>query len=253
MASKVTIRNLCKEYPGHGREAPLRVLDGIDLDVPSGAFVSIVGLNGSGKTTLLRIIAGLEAASRGSVQINGTESDRSHRGDIGMVCQEVALLPWRTVLKNIELGLEIKKMAPRERRTLAVDYIRTFGLRGFESKYPRELSGGMRQKVAIARTLVTGPELVLMDEPFSALDCQTRNQLQAFLLGVWSSRRDTVLFVTHNIEEAVYLSDAIVVMSQKPAKVLEIVPVDIPRPRDRTGSENNSVRRHVLNLLNLMS
>jgi len=253
MASKLTIRDLSKDFPGQGRQEPLRVLDGIDLDVPAGGFVSIVGLNGSGKTTLLRIIAGLERASRGTVLVNGRESDQLPGGDIGMVCQEVALLPWRTVLKNIEVGLEIKGLAPRERTTLAMDYIRAFGLAGFESKYPKELSGGMRQKVAIARTLVTGPGLVLMDEPFSALDCQTRNNLQAFLLGVWSSRRDTVLFVTHNIEEAVYMSDSIVVISQKPAKVLEVVPVDILRPRDRTGSEHNSVRRYVLNILRHMS
>ncbi len=253
VVSKLTIRDLGKDYPGQGREGPLTVLGCINLDVPAGAFVSIVGLNGSGKTTLLRIIAGLEPASRGSVLINGRESGEGRGGDIGMVCQEVALLPWRTVLKNIEVGLEIKGLAPRERTTLAMDYIRAFGLVGFESKYPRELSGGMRQKAAIARTLVTGPALVLMDEPFSALDCQTRNNLQAFLLGVWSRRKVTVLFVTHNIEEAVFLSDAIVVISQKPAKVLEVIPVDIPRPRDRTGGESNSLRRYVLDLLRSMS
>jgi NitT/TauT family transport system ATP-binding protein len=157
------------------------------------------------------------------------------------------------VLKNIEVGLEIKGLAPRERTSLAMDYIRAFELVGFESKYPRELSGGMRQKAAIARTLVTGPALLLMDEPFSALDCQTRNSLQAFLLGVWSRRKDTVLFVTHNIEEAVFLSDTIVVISQKPTKVLEVIPVDIARPRDRTGGESNSLRRYVLNLLRSMS
>ncbi len=253
VVSKLTIRDLGKDYPGQGREGPLTVLGCINLDVPAGAFVSIVGLNGSGKTTLLRIIAGLEPASRGSVLVNGRESGEGRGGDIGMVCQEVALLPWRTVLKNIEVGLEIKGLAPRERTSLAMDYIRAFELVGFESKYPRELSGGMRQKAAIARTLVTGPALVLMDEPFSSLDCQTRNNLQAFLLGVWSRRKDTVLFVTHNIEEAVFLSDTIVVISQKPAKVLEVIPVDIPRPRDRTSGENNSLRRYVIDLLRSMS
>lgn len=253
MASKLTIRDLCKDFPGHGRETPLRVLDGINLVVPAGAFVSIVGLNGSGKTTLLRIIAGLEPATQGTVLFNGLESDRLRAGDIGMVCQELALLPWRTLLKNIELGLEIKGLGATERTALAMDFIQAFGLEGYESKYPKELSGGMRQKAAIARTLVTGPELVLMDEPFSALDCQTRNNLQAFLLDVWSNRKDTVLFVTHNIEEAVYLSDFIVVISKKPARVLEVIAVDIPRPRDRTGSEINSVRRYVLNLLRRMN
>lgn len=249
MASKLAIRNLGKDYPGQGREGPLTVLDCIDLDIPAGAFVSVVGLNGSGKTTLLRIIAGLEPASRGSVLVDGREVHGRPAKDIGMVCQEVALLPWRTVLKNIEIGLEIKGLPPKERTSLAMDYIRAFGLAGFESRYPKELSGGMRQKAATARTLATGPTLVLMDEPFSALDCQTRNELQAFLLEVWARRRDTVLFVTHSIEEAVFLSDAIVVISQKPARVIEVIPVNIPRPRDRTGTENNSLRRYILTLL----
>lgn len=228
------------------------MLQHIDLDVPSGGFVSIVGLNGSGKTTLLRIIAGLEPASRGTVRINGVDEPAPRGGNIGMVCQELALLPWRTVLKNIELGLEIKGMEVKRRRSLAMDYIRAFGLSGFESRYPRELSGGMRQKVAIARTFITQPELVLMDEPFSALDCQTRNHLQSFLLDVWSRRGDTIVFVTHNIEEAIFLSDSIFVISKKPARVLETIPVTIPRPRNRKGVESGegaALRSHIVELL----
>jgi len=250
--SALTIRGLGKEFRGDGAEGGVAVLQHIDLDVPPGGFVSIVGLNGSGKTTLLRIIAGLEPASRGTVQVNGRDNPAPSEGNIGMVCQELALLPWRTILKNIELGLEIRGVEAKRRRSLAMDYIRAFGLSGFESRYPRELSGGMRQKVAIARTLITQPELVLMDEPFSALDCQTRNSLQSFLLDVWSRRGDTIVFVTHNIEEAIFLSDSIVVISRKPARVLETIPVTIPRPRHREcveNSESRVLRRRILELL----
>lgn len=245
---KLNILGLSKEYPGSGSEDPVTVLEDVNLEVREGAFVSIVGINGSGKSTLLRIIAGLETFSRGQILINDRPIHGRVKG-IGMVSQDVALLPWRTTLKNIETGLEIMGMPREERTDRAMEYIRSFGLEGFEYKYPKELSGGMRQKVAIARTLITMPELVLMDEPFSALDCHTRNKLQSFLLNIWSRRKDTILFVTHNIEEAVYLSDSIVIISSNPARVLKTIPVDIPRPRDRTDSESNSIRRKVRKLL----
>jgi NitT/TauT family transport system ATP-binding protein len=210
--------------------------------------VSIVGLNGSGKTTLLRIIAGLEPASAGEARIGGgLVAPGSHA--VGMVSQELALLPWRTTLGNVELGLELRGVPAAQRRERALEYIRAFGLSGFEDKFPRELSGGMRQKAAIARALAPNPELLLLDEPFSALDCQVKTRLQRFLMDVWTERRDTVLLVTHDIEEAVLLGDIVVVISQAPARVLKVIDVDLPRWRDRTGEAFNVQRREVLELL----
>lgn len=248
MGAKLTISRLGKQYPSDKPGSPVTVLDNIDLGLDAGSFVSIVGVNGSGKTTLLRIIAGLEQPSWGAIMLNGVPV--TGRTDcIGMVFQELALFPWRTTMQNIEMGLEIKKMPSQKRRAMAMEYIHAFGLAGFESKFPKELSGGMRQKVAIARTLVTNPELVLMDEPFSALDSQTRNNLQGFLLDVWGRRRETILFVTHSLDEAVFLSDQIVVISSIPAKVLEVIPVDLPRPRDRTSIAANLLRKKIFDLL----
>ncbi len=248
MSSSLSIRGLCKAFPPQNGREPLAVLAGIDLEVPAGAFVSIVGLNGSGKTTLLRIIAGLEPATSGEARIGGgLVAPGSHA--VGMVSQELALLPWRTTLGNVELGLELRGVPAAQRRARAMEYIRAFGLAGFEDKFPRELSGGMRQKAAIARALAPNPELLLLDEPFSALDCQVKTRLQRFLMDLWTERRDTVLLVTHDIEEAVLLSDIVVVISQAPARVLKVFTVDLPRWRDRTGEEFNAQRREVLELL----
>jgi NitT/TauT family transport system ATP-binding protein len=253
MSAELAIRRLSKSYPGSGGAGPLAVLADIDFTVPDGAVVSLVGLNGSGKTTLLRIIAGLEAPSGGAVEVRYGEGPRSPGNDIGMVFQEVGLLPWRTVRENIEIGLEFTNKSAAERHAVAAELIRTFGLSGYENSYPKELSGGMRQKAAIARTLAPSPGVVLMDEPFSALDCQTRNKLQAFLLDIWAQRNDTILFVTHNVEEAVFLSSQIVVISPKPSRVVEVIPVTVSRPRDRTDPECNMIRRHVLELLRGLS
>lgn len=251
MSARLSIRNLSKVFSGPNGQAPATILDGLDLDVSAGSFVSLVGLNGSGKTTLLRIIAGLEDATGGEVRINGELAGPGPR-PVGMVSQELALLPWRTTLGNVELGLELQGMARAERQAQALNMLRLFGLEECASQYPRELSGGMRQKAAIARALVAGPELLLMDEPFSALDCQIKSRLQCFLVDLWARRRDTVLFVTHDIEEAVLLSDTIVVISQAPTRVLEVVNVDMPRPRERTAAQANELRRRVLAALKSM-
>jgi NitT/TauT family transport system ATP-binding protein len=166
-----------------------------------------------------------------------------------MVFQENGLFPWRTALQNIEFGLEVLKIRKKARRNAAMEYLHAFGLEGFGDKYPRELSGGMKQRVAIARTLIINPKVVLMDEPFCFLDSQTRNSMQKFLLNVWSKKKDTIVFVTHNVDEAVFLSDKILVFSERPARVLRAIDVDLPRPRDRTSNEANAVRKDVLNLL----
>ncbi|MDR1855728.1 MAG: ABC transporter ATP-binding protein [Desulfovibrio sp.] len=245
MACSLTIRELRKVYHRQGSE-PLTVLDGFDLDVPAGAIVSIVGLNGSGKTTLLRCIAGLEVPDAGSVEMSGDGAA------VGMVFQELGLLPWRTVRQNIALGMELDGTPKARRREVVETFLDAFGLAAFGDAYPKELSGGMRQKVAIARTLAPEPGVVLMDEPFAALDCRTRMSMHSFLLEVWARRRDTIVFVTHDIEEAVYLGDRVVVMTQKPARVAETLVVDLPRPRDKTGSECNALRRHILDTMRRM-
>jgi NitT/TauT family transport system ATP-binding protein len=169
--------------------------------------------------------------------------------EMGMVFQEYALFPWRTTLQNIEMGLEIKGIEKEKRRSTAMEYIKTFDLNGFGNRYPKELSGGMKQRVAIARTLIMNPRVVLMDEPFGSLDSQTRNTLQEFLLRIWQKRGETILFVTHNVDEAVFLSDQIVILSKRPARIVRIFEVELPRPRDRTSEECNRIKRDILQVL----
>ena len=226
----------------------VHVLDRIQHRIENGRFVSIIGPSGCGKTTLLRIIAGLEKASEGEVLLDGNELIQGTE-EVGLVFQEYALFPWRTTFQNIEMGLEIKGVDKEKRRSTAMEYIRTFDLNGFENRYPKELSGGMKQRVAIARTLIMNPRVVLMDEPFGSLDSQTRNAMQEFLLRIWQKRTDTIIFVTHNVDEAVFLSDEIVVLSKRPAKIIKILKVEYPRPRDRTSEECNHIRRDVLRIL----
>jgi NitT/TauT family transport system ATP-binding protein len=168
-----------------------------------------------------------------------------------MVFQEYALFPWRTLIRNIEFSLEIKGIPRGQRRSEAFEFIKKFGLSGFEHRLPQELSGGMKQRVAIARTLINKPDVVLMDEPFASLDSQTRNELQDFLLSVWQEREETILFVTHNVDEAVYLSQKIIVLSPRPGRVLQVFDIDIPYPRDRTSPEANQIRKKILELIRL--
>ena len=240
--------DLSKTFPGRGLEEGIHALDQISYRIETGRFVSIVGPSGCGKTTLLRIIAGLEEASAGRVLLDGAELIKGSEAT-GLVFQEYALFPWRTTLQNIELGPEIKRVDKQKRRSTAMEYIKMFNLTGFEHRYPKELSGGMKQRVAIARTLIMNPRVVLMDEPFGSLDSQTRNGLQEFLLGVWGKRGDTILFVTHNVDEAVFLSDQILVLSKRPARIVKTFEVGLRRPRDRTGQECNEIRREVLKVL----
>ncbi len=241
---------LSKTFNGDRPEENLSVIEDINYHIDDGEFVSIIGPSGCGKTTLLRIIAGLDSASEGRVLLD-KKTITKPGAVIGFVFQEYALFSWRTTIENIEFGLEIKGHSRKERRTAAMDYIESFGLSGFENKYPKELSGGMQQRVAIARTLINNPRVVLMDEPFGALDSQTRNSLQEFLLDVWKSRRETVIFVTHNIDEAVFLSDKVVVLSKRPGRIKQTFVVDecCPRPRDRTSKSCNNLRREILRLL----
>jgi len=239
---------LSKTFPGKGVRESVHVLENIQQRIENGRFVSIIGPSGCGKTTLLRIIAGLEKASAGKVLLDGKELAQGTE-EVGLVFQEYALFPWRTTLQNIEMGPEIKGVEKEKRRSKAMEYIKMFNLNGFENRYPRELSGGMKQRVAIARTLIMNPRVVLMDEPFGSLDSQTRNALQEFLLRIWGKRGDTIVFVTHNVDEAVFLSDQIIVLSKRPARIVKTFEVGLPRPRDRTGQECNEIRREVLKVL----
>jgi NitT/TauT family transport system ATP-binding protein len=245
---KLTIRDLSKVFvTGTGEQVP--ALDGIDLAVEDEEFLCILGPSGCGKTTLLRIIAGLDTPTTGSILVDGeTLTGPSRR--IAMIFQEYSLYPWRTVLENVAFGPELLGKSREERLATAREYLGLVGLGPFERSFPYELSGGMRQRVAVARALATDPAVLLMDEPFGALDAQTRNLMQTELQEIWRKTRKTILFVTHSVDEAVYLADRIAVLTQRPGKIREIIPVKkCPHPRDRTCSDFVDIRRHVLDLI----
>lgn len=220
-----------------GRE--LKVLDGIDLTIKEGEIIGLLGKSGSGKSTLLRIIASLIAPTGGSVSLNGVPVSQQDGLAISMVFQGFALFPWLTVLENVELGLEAQGIPEKEMRARALAAIDLIGLDGYESAYPRELSGGMKQRVGFARALVVNPELLLMDEPFSALDVLTAETLKTDFIDLWAERKipiKSVLLVTHNIEEAVLMSDRIVIFAANPGHIAAEIKVDLPHPRDRQSS-----------------
>jgi NitT/TauT family transport system ATP-binding protein len=213
-------------------DAPVFALSNIDLSIAGGEFVSFIGPSGCGKTTLMRVIADLERPTEGTIRVNGVtpEEARLQRA-YGYVFQAPALYPWRTVIRNITLPLEIMGMDRSERDARAVKYLDMVGLNGFERKFPWQLSGGMQQRVSIARALSFEPQLLLMDEPFGALDEITRDHLNEQLIGLWEQTRKTVIFVTHSISEAVFLSTRIVVMSPRPGRILEVIDCDLPGKR----------------------
>jgi NitT/TauT family transport system ATP-binding protein len=231
-------------------EGELVALQDIDLDVIDGEFVCVLGPSGCGKTTLLRIIAGLEPKSSGSMVLKGKEIE-GPGPDRGMVFQEFALFPWRSVRRNVEFGLEIKKMPPEMRKETSQKYIDLVGLKGFEDSHPNQLSGGMKQRVGIARALANEPSILLMDEPFGALDAQTRNQMQKELLRIWSETRKTIVFITHSVDEAVFLADRVVVLTSRPGRIKTVHKIDLPRPRNRASQEFIKLRRDILDELEL--
>ncbi|MDR2404868.1 MAG: ABC transporter ATP-binding protein [Deltaproteobacteria bacterium] len=205
-------------------------IESFSLNIKSGEFVSIVGPSGCGKSTLLDIIAGLTRASAGSILIDGKEV-KGPALDRGIVMQGYALFPWRTVSRNVEFGLEIKGIPKTERREISQKFIELVNLTGFENHYPHELSGGMKQRVAIARALAYDPELLLMDEPFAAVDAQIRETLQDELMRIWEKTQKTIIFVTHSIDEAALLANRVVVMSPNPGRIKDVIECDLPRPR----------------------
>ncbi|MFQ5970819.1 MAG: ABC transporter ATP-binding protein [Alphaproteobacteria bacterium] len=234
-AAKIEIDQVTKRYDLANMDGP-PVLDRIDLNIHSNEFVTLVGRSGCGKTTLLNIVAGLIEPTQGEVRVNGRPVTGPGQGK-GMVFQQHALFPWLTAIQNVEFGCKSGGMPADERRTVALQLIELVGLRGFEDKYPAELSGGMQQRVAIARALALDPDILLMDEPFGALDELTRIEMQDELLRVWSARKKTVVFVTHSIPEALVLSDRVILMAASPGRIQNEFPVEMPRPRQRTDPE----------------
>lgn len=230
------------------REGEVLALKGLDLDVRENEFICIVGPSGCGKSTFLRMAAGLEPVSEGEILYRG-QPVKTPRREVGMVFQEYSLLPWRTVEDNVALGLEFAGTGREERRKVAREYLELVDLAAFARAMPHELSGGMRQRVAIARALANRPDVLLMDEPFGALDAHTRILLQRELLRIWQHHKTTILFVTHGVDEAVYLADRVVVMSARPGTVRAVVPVDIPRPRHRGDPKYARLTASILEML----
>ena len=224
----IEVGNLTKTYPT--RDRPVQALADVSFTIADGEFVAIVGHSGCGKTTILKIIAGLVPASSGSVRVRGSPV-AGPLSDVGMVFQHPVLLKWRTVLDNVLLPIEMLRLGVAQHRERALDLLALAGLADFKGRYPHELSGGMQQRVSICRALVHDPQLLLMDEPFAALDLMTREDMNLELLRIWGQRRKTSLLVTHSISEAVFLADRVIVMTPRPGKVADVVEVMLPRPR----------------------
>lgn len=228
MEHKLVIEQVGKVFSTKGGE--MIALDQTSFQVKEGEFVTILGPSGCGKSTILRIVAGLEEPSFGKVYLDGHEV-KGPGPDRGMVFQSYTLYPWLSVEDNIVFGLKLKGRSPKECKEVAQHYIELIGLRGFEKHYPIQLSGGMKQRVAIARALANDPEILLMDEPFGALDAQTRSIMQEILLQAWEESKKTILFITHDVEEAIFLADSVYVMTARPGRLKENIPVNLPRPR----------------------
>jgi NitT/TauT family transport system ATP-binding protein len=242
--SKLRIEKVSRTFPGMRRGPPTRALEPIDLDVADNDFVTILGPSGCGKSTLLRLVAGLDQPSNGRILLNGTPVI-GPGPDRGMVFQSYTLFPWLTVADNIAFGLREKGVPSLERSAVVREWLDRVGLGGFEHHYPKQLSGGMQQRTAIARALANDPAILLLDEPFGALDNQTRALMQELLLGIWERDRKTVLFVTHDIEEAIFLASRVVVMTARPGRIKSEVAVDLPHPRHytiKTSSEFSALK-----------
>ncbi len=251
---KIVARNIRRVYHIKGKEdkktTEFEAIKQLDLTVKQGEFLAIVGPSGCGKSTFLDMIAGLAKPSSGEIFMDG-KLIKGPALDRGIVMQGYALFPWRTVRKNVEFGLEIKKVPKQDRGQISQKYIEMVGLKNFADRYPHELSGGMKQRVAIARALAYDPEVLLMDEPFAAVDAQTRETLQEELLRIWEQTKKTIVFVTHGIDEAVFLADRVAVMSSHPGTIKEIVTINLPRPRDgiRSSADFGWIRHKIWELL----
>jgi NitT/TauT family transport system ATP-binding protein len=246
----VSIHGVSQHFRVDGTSLP--ALEGIDLEVPDGQFVSLVGPSGCGKSTLLSLVAGLRPPTRGAVLCDGVRITAPIPRKIGMIFQEANLLPWLSAVDNVAFPLKLRRVPKPERLQAATRMLELTGLAGFEERLPHQLSGGMKQRVAIARGLVQNPAVLLMDEPFASLDEQTRMVLGDELLRIWSETRKTVLFVTHSLNEAVYLADRVIVLSARPGRIVDDVAVDLPRPRsfamttgERFGTLKDRIWQHI--------
>ncbi|NNU94378.1 ABC transporter ATP-binding protein [Geobacillus sp. NFOSA3] len=239
----IQVENLSKSFPNQGKLEP--VLQQISFRIEKGEIISILGQSGCGKSTLLNIIGGFEKPDKGHVLLDGNVVERPSRRCV-MLFQHYGLLPWRSVLKNVELGLEGMNLTSEQRRSRAFDYLKLVGLHDYAERFPHELSGGMQQRVAIARALAIQPEVILMDEPFAALDTFNRYYLQDELLRLQDKEKTTIILVTHDIDEAVYLSDRVLIMSANPGRIHRELKIDTPRPRDRSHSDFQYYRKIIL-------
>ncbi|MFX0578194.1 ABC transporter ATP-binding protein [Nocardia nepalensis] len=242
---KLALTGVRKQFPVRGSNQEFTAIEDISLELRDGEFLVLVGPSGSGKSTLLDLLGGLSKPSAGRILLDGKPISGPGL-DRGIVFQQYALLPWRTARANIEFGLEAKGIRRRERRRIAAEYLELVGLDGFGDRYPHELSGGMKQRVAIARSLAFDPEVLLMDEPFAALDAQTRESLQDELLRIWRATGKTILFITHGIDEAVYLGQRVAVLTSRPGRVKAVIDIEIDRDSgaDVRSSEHFREARH---------
>jgi NitT/TauT family transport system ATP-binding protein len=247
----LTITGLHKTFADKNGRGPLRILEDLDLRVVSGEFVSIVGPSGCGKTTLIEIVAGLQSKSGGRILIDDVPLEES-RANRAIVFQQYGLFPWLTVRKNIEYGLKIRKVPRSERHAVSSNFIEMVNLTGYENHYPHELSGGMQQRVALARALANSPDILLLDEPFAALDAQTKETCQQELLDLWRKTRLTVVFITHDISEALFLSDRVMVMSSNPGAIRKTIDVGFRRPRDRSVRMDEDFRQKEFQIRRLL-
>lgn len=227
----IVLEGVTKRFPSQAKNEPFTAVQDIDLTVQEGEFVALVGPSGCGKSTLLNLIAGLDSSTQGQITVAGQVVRDAVRNDVGYLFQKDALLPWKTVQANVELPLIFRRL-PGNHARIARDWLARVGLAGFERNFPHQLSGGMRKRVALAATFVYGPRILLMDEPFSALDVQTRNLMENELLELWRDNRKTVLFVTHDLEEAIALADRVVVLTANPGRIKKEFRIDLGRPRN---------------------
>ena len=244
----IEIKNINKSFDGRGKN--LSVLEDINLEINDGELICLLGPSGCGKTTLLRLIAGLDQPTSGEIVANGEVVEKPS-GDRAVIFQQYSLFPWLTVLQNVTFGLEISGGSKEENIQAAERYLKSVGLLDFKDSYPHELSGGMKQRVAIIRSLLNHSPILLMDEPFSALDMQNRHKLQEQLIGVWQRFENTIVFVTHDVDEAVYLADKIVLLDKDPGKIAEIISVDLERPRKRDSLEFLKIQESIVDKLDM--